>query len=81
LCSVEEKMLESIWKDGMSGQVDSWTPKLGPMQDFNWTWWQWEDNYEMMLEMSDHAHSLKCFLKTIHSSLKIIQMGCASLSS
>jgi hypothetical protein len=40
LCSVKEKMLKSIGKDGMCGQVDSWAPKPRPMQDFNQTWWQ-----------------------------------------
>jgi hypothetical protein len=39
LCSVKEKMLESIWKGGMDGQVDSSAPKFGPIQDFNWMWW------------------------------------------
>jgi hypothetical protein len=43
-------MLKYIKKDGMSGQANSWTPKLGLVQDFNRTQWQLEDNFEMMLE-------------------------------
>jgi hypothetical protein len=39
LCSVKEKMLESIQKDGMSGQADSWALKLRLVQDINQTQW------------------------------------------
>jgi len=47
----------------MSGQVDSWAPKPGPMQDFNRTWWQWEDNFEMMLENEWSCTFFEMFLE------------------
>ncbi len=50
VCSVKEKMLKAILKDGMVRWAKSQTLEPGPTQDFSWTWWQSENNSQMMLE-------------------------------
>jgi len=64
-------MLKAILKDGMIEQVENQTPKLRPLQDLSRTWWQFEDNFETMLEMSAHAHFSKCSPKN-NLSLSLI---------
>ncbi len=47
VCNVKEKMLEAILKNGW---VESQTLELKLVQDLSWMWWQFENNFKMMLE-------------------------------
>ncbi len=50
VCSAKEKMLKAILKDEMIGQIKIQAIKLGHAQDLNWMWWQFKDNFKIMLE-------------------------------
>jgi hypothetical protein len=57
-------MLEVVLKDGMAGWAKSQTFELGPTQDFNRMQWQYENNYEIMLENECSCTLSKMFFWT-----------------
>jgi len=69
MCSVEDKILEVVLKDGMIGQTINQTHEPRLAQDFSWKWWQYEDNFEMMLENECSCTLSKMFSLKIHSFL------------